>query len=112
MDVLVLPTYREGFPLVPLEASAMGLPVVATSIPGCVDAVVDGITGTLIPPYDATALAEAIRLYLLHPELRRQHGKAGRARVLREFCPEDVWRPYTENMGGYCRKNSLSLTRY
>src|SRR5690606_24311999 len=39
MDVVVLPTYREGFPNVPLEAAAMGLPVVATRIPGCVDAV-------------------------------------------------------------------------
>jgi glycosyltransferase involved in cell wall biosynthesis len=92
MDVLVLPTYREGFPNAPLEAAAMDLPVVATRVTGCVDAVVDGVTGTLVPPRDAKALADAIRTYLLDPELRRRHGKAGRERVVREFQPERIWR--------------------
>lgn len=91
MDVLVLPTYREGFPLVPMEASAMGLPVVATAVPGCVDAVVDGLTGTLVPARDATALAAAVRRYVLEPELGRRHGQAGRARILADFRPEVVW---------------------
>ena len=49
MDVVVLPTYREGFPVVPMEAAAMELPVVATEVPGCVDAVQDSVTGTLVP---------------------------------------------------------------
>ncbi len=91
MDIVALPTYREGFPNIPLEAAAMALPVVATRIPGCVDAVEDGVTGTLVPPRDATALADAIRTYLNHPELRRQHGQAGRQRVLRDFRPEAIW---------------------
>lgn len=91
MDLVVLPTYREGFPNVPLEAAAMELPVVATRIPGCVDAVQDGVTGTLVPPRDAAALAEAIRSYLADPELRREHGRAGRERVLRDFRQEDIW---------------------
>jgi glycosyltransferase involved in cell wall biosynthesis len=92
MDVLALPTYREGFPVSVLEASAMELPIVATRIPGCVDAVVDGVTGTLVPPRDADALADAVRRYLSSAELRRAHGEAGRRRVLRDFRPEDVWR--------------------
>lgn len=91
MDLVVLPTYREGFPLVPLEAASMCLPVVATRVPGCTDAVVDGVTGTLVPPYDAEALAEAIAAYLIDPELRRRHGEAGRERVLREFRQEAIW---------------------
>ncbi len=91
MDIVALPTYREGFPNIPLEAAAMALPVVATRIPGCVDAVEDGVTGTLVPPRDATALADAIRTYLNHPELRRKHGQAGRQRVLRDFRPEAIW---------------------
>ncbi|HET7584809.1 MAG TPA: sugar transferase [Gemmatimonadaceae bacterium] len=91
MDLVTLPTYREGFPNVPLEAAAMRLPVVATRVPGCVDAVVDGVTGTLVPARDATALAHALAAYLGDAELRRAHGHAGRERVLRDFRPERLW---------------------
>jgi glycosyltransferase involved in cell wall biosynthesis len=91
MDLLVLPTYREGLPGVLLECAAMKLPVVATRIPGCVDAVVDGETGTLVEPRDAKSLGEAIALYLNSPELRCQHGAAGRRWVLDQFCPERIW---------------------
>ena len=69
----------------------MALPVVATAVPGCVDAVVDGVTGTLVPPRDPDALAQAIARYLDDPELCRRHGQAGRERVLRDFRPEDIW---------------------
>jgi len=92
MDVLALPTYREGLPNVPLEAAAMQVPVVATRVTGCVDAVVDGETGTLVPAGQVAPLAEAIAAYLRDPALRRRHGAAGRARVLRDFVPEDLWR--------------------
>lgn len=91
MDLLVLPTYREGLPNVPLEAAAMRLPVVATRIPGCIDAVQDGTTGSLVPPYDSEALANAIRCYLLDSSLREDHGVAGRNRVLDLFRQEKIW---------------------
>jgi lipopolysaccharide/colanic/teichoic acid biosynthesis glycosyltransferase/glycosyltransferase involved in cell wall biosynthesis len=91
MDVVTLPTYREGFPQVPLEAAAMERPVVASRVTGCVDAVVDGETGTLVPPREPHALAEALSAYLKDPGLRRRHGKAGRARVLRDYRPENLW---------------------
>jgi glycosyltransferase involved in cell wall biosynthesis len=91
MDLVALPSYREGFPVVPLEAAAMGLPVVATRIPGCVDAVVDGVTGLLVPPGDAAALTAAIRALLVDRSRARALGAAGRARVLRAFQPEAMW---------------------
>jgi glycosyltransferase involved in cell wall biosynthesis len=91
MDVFVLPTYREGFPSVLLEAASMKIPVVATRVPGCIDAVQDGATGMLVPPYDAASLAGAVRMYLRDPELRACHGAAARERVLREFRPEQIW---------------------
>jgi len=90
MDVFVLPTYREGLPISALEAAAMELPVVATRVPGCVDAVVDGRTGLLVPPRDAEALAGACRRLLDDPGLRQKLGRQGRQRVLSEFAPERI----------------------
>ena len=90
MDVLALPTYREGFNTVLLEAAAMELAVVASRVPGCVDGVLEGETGALVPSHDAVALADALRVYLKDSALRRQHGLAGRVRVVRDFKPADM----------------------
>lgn len=96
MDVVTLPSYREGFPSVPLEAAAMGLPVLATKVPGCLDAVEDGVTGLLVDAGDAADLEVSIRRYIDDPDLRRAHGEAGRERVLRDFQPQSVWRALHE----------------
>ncbi len=95
MDVLVLPTYREGFPNVPLEAASMELPVIATRVPGCVDAVLDGVTGTLVPARDSAALAEAMLSYRA-VERRIEHGLAGRRRALEQFSRELIWQELLE----------------
>jgi glycosyltransferase involved in cell wall biosynthesis len=90
MDILALPSYREGFNTVLLEAAAMRLPVVASRVPGCIEGVVPDVTGALVPAYDANALADALTVYLRNPTLRNQHGNAGRMRVLEDFKPEDL----------------------
>jgi glycosyltransferase involved in cell wall biosynthesis len=89
-DVLVLPSHREGFPNAPLEAAAMGLPVVSTPVPGCRDAVEDGVTGVLVPVANAAALADAMQRYVAEPVLRRRHGRAGLERVKRHFRREVI----------------------
>lgn len=91
MDVVTLPSYREGLNGVLLEAGAMQLPAVASNIPGCSDVVVDGVTGRLVPPRDGPALAAAIQEYLDCPALREAHGRAARERILREFRQEAIW---------------------
>jgi glycosyltransferase involved in cell wall biosynthesis len=109
MDVCAFPSHREGLGLVLLEAAAMEVPAVATEIPGCVDAVQKDITALLVPPRDAAALAEAIATYLRSPQLRRQHGEAGRARVLRDFCPETVRQAVCEQYLSLLRRKGLPL---
>ena len=91
MNLFVMPSYREGFGVTNIEAAAMELPVVSTRIPGCVDSVQDGVTGTLVPTRDVNALVDALQAYLDSPELRRSHGRAGRERVLRDFRPGAIW---------------------
>src|SRR6266536_5886872 len=91
MDVVVLPSHREGMPNVALEAAAMELPIVATDVPGCVDAVQDGFTGTLVPVGDIGALRDALRRYVEDPQLRSSHGAAARRRVLEDFRQEAIW---------------------
>jgi glycosyltransferase involved in cell wall biosynthesis len=92
MDVLLLPSWGgEGFSNTLLEAALCGVPAVASKVAGCVDAVVDGVTGRIIPPGNAEALAAAVTGYLQNPALAKAHGEAGRKRVLRDFRPEPIW---------------------
>ena len=92
MSVFVYPSHgSEGFPNAPMEASASGLPVVASETVGCVDAVVEGVTGTLVPRGSPERLAAAVIAYLDDPQLRLQHGRAGLNRVDREFRQELIW---------------------
>lgn len=89
--VLILPSVtasdgdQEGLGQVLLEASALGRPVVATRHGGIVDAVLDGVTGALVPERDVAALAEATIRYLQDPDLCVKHGLAGRDHVERHF---------------------------
>ena len=92
MDLFVMPSYREGFGLTNIEAAAMQLPVISTLIPGCIDSVMDGFTGTLVPVRSTPQLITAIEKYINNPELGREHGSEGRKRVLRDFGQEEVWR--------------------
>jgi len=84
-DLFVLSSRSEGLPLSILEAMAAGLPVVASSVGGVPELVVDGETGLLVPPDDPHALAAAIERLLDDSALRRRLGAAGRTRVWEHF---------------------------
>ncbi|MFB3814149.1 MAG: glycosyltransferase family 4 protein [Terriglobales bacterium] len=92
MDIFVLPTHREGFPNVVLEAQAAGVPVVTTTATGALDSIVDGVTGLLVPPGDAGALAAALDQLLSDPDTAARMGTAGRLRVMRDFARGPIWR--------------------
>lgn len=85
VDVVVLPSYREGLPKGLIEAAACALPLVTTDVPGCREVVRDGVDGLLVPVRDAAALAEAIARLQDDPALAARLGDAARERALAEF---------------------------
>jgi glycosyltransferase involved in cell wall biosynthesis len=84
-DISILPSHEEGFSNVILESMAAGLPVVATDVGGNREAILDGITGWLIPPKDPRALAVKIIDLLRDPDRAKEWGRIGRERVNRTF---------------------------
>jgi glycosyltransferase involved in cell wall biosynthesis len=85
MELLVHPSHREGVPRTCLEAAAMEVPVIASDIRGCREAVMPGVTGELVPVRDPRALAHAIESMMQNPALCRARGVAGRQFVLTNF---------------------------
>ena len=90
MDVFVLPTWREGFPNVVLEAAATGLPVVTTESTGARDSVLPEITGLLIPPGHPEAIYEAVMKLIRDPQRRGCMGQSARAWILEHYVESRV----------------------
>jgi glycosyltransferase involved in cell wall biosynthesis len=84
-DMLILPSFAEGVPVVLMEAMAAGIPVVTTRVAGIPELVEDGVSGLLVPPGDTDALADAISALLADPARRARMGEKGRAKVVSEF---------------------------
>ncbi|WEN42125.1 N,N'-diacetylbacillosaminyl-diphospho-undecaprenol alpha-1,3-N-acetylgalactosaminyltransferase [Thauera sp. GDN1] len=90
VDVVALPSYREGLPKGLIEAGACGLALVTTDAPGCREVVTHEANGLLVPPKDAVALARAIARLEADPGLRKRLGSAARSRALTEFDERHV----------------------
>jgi glycosyltransferase involved in cell wall biosynthesis len=93
VDALAVPSYREAFPLVVLEAMHAALPVVASDVGSIREAVIPGVTGLVVPPGDAAAFAEALRT-ALDPGTAARMGAAGRTAALDSFTVERVCQDY------------------
>lgn len=89
-DLFALSSRWEGLPYVILEAMSFGLPVVSTAVDGIPEAVVDGVTGALVPPENPPALGRALNGLLSDPARRRSFGEAGRVRAATEFTLDDM----------------------
>lgn len=96
LDVLLLPTKREGFGLVGAEANSLEIPVVGYDIPGFKDAVLNEETGFLVEYGNTDLLFEAAYKYYENPTLRKIHGRKGRERVIRDFNSEKIWKALLE----------------
>jgi D-inositol-3-phosphate glycosyltransferase len=89
-DVVICAPWYEPFGIVPLEAMACGVPVVAASVGGLIDTVVDRKTGLHVPPRNPQAVADAVAELLADPQLRRELGQAGQQRVATRYSWDRV----------------------
>jgi D-inositol-3-phosphate glycosyltransferase len=104
--VLCLPWY-EPFGIVPLEAMACGVPVVAAAVGGLLDTVVDGVTGVHVPPHDPAAAARAVQMLFADEPRRRRLGRNGAHRVARYDWDEVA--AYVERT--YCDATDATMRR-
>lgn len=115
MDLCVLSSFLEGVPRTIMEASAMGVAVVGSSIRGTREAIADGSSGLLVPPGDASGFARAILALLGDDERRRRLGEGGRRLAAERFDQREVFRridaAYAEVARSPRREGQLGVPR-
>ncbi|SHN01770.1 Glycosyltransferase involved in cell wall bisynthesis [Chryseobacterium carnipullorum] len=90
MNVFILPSYREGFPTVILEASSMELPIITTNATGCKEAIIEGETG-IITSINAEAIYQSFEFFIQNSDKQREFGKKGRNFIVENFEQTKVW---------------------
>lgn len=90
LDILVIPSLREGFPIITLEAMAMAKPIIATRIGGITEQITDGKNGILVPPKDPFGIAKAIIRFISNKELARKMALSGKKSVEESFSVEKM----------------------
>jgi glycosyltransferase involved in cell wall biosynthesis len=108
VDMVVLPSHREGLPRTLVEAAACGLPLITTDVPGCREVVSDGVDGLLVPRGDSKALAQAIRRLQDDPELARRLGVAARLKARSQFDEHIVIQRTLEVYAELCESPAVS----
>jgi len=84
-DIFVLASFAEGIPVALMEAMSLGIPCVSTTIAGIPELIRSGVDGLLVPPANATALADALEALALDPTLRRELGRSARQRIIADY---------------------------
>lgn len=90
-QVLTLPSYREGFPNVVLQASCMGLPCIVSDINGCNEIITNGFNGLIVPAKDSMALKKAMLHLFHHPDKIHELAKNCRPNIIEKYKKELVW---------------------
>ncbi len=90
-DVLCLPSYREGFGSIVIDAAAMSVPAIGSRIPGLTDSVVDGQTGMLFPAGDVNELVRLMIYFIGHPRIRQEMGDKAKMRVDEFFSADRLY---------------------
>ncbi len=85
IDILIHPTYREGFSRILLEAMASEVPIITTNVPGCKDVIDNGYQGFLVPLKHLDMLQKKTKILIFSPKLRKKMGKRGREKVEKRF---------------------------
>jgi lipopolysaccharide/colanic/teichoic acid biosynthesis glycosyltransferase len=112
-DILVFPSYREGFPNVPMQAGAMGLPCIVTNINGCNEIIEDGKNGLIVEPKNAKQLEEAMLKLIEDEKLRRQLAGNAREMIKSRYEQQYVWneilKEYKSLEHAYTRKTVYTI---
>ena len=85
MDIVVLPSWREGLSKSLLESASMSLPIITTNVPGCNDVIANKFSGIIVPVRDKIQLKNAIKKYLDDPKLALSFGKNARKTIVKKF---------------------------
>lgn len=96
-DLFAFPSYREGFGLSLMEAGAMGVPSIASNIPGCNEVVIDGKTGILIPSHSSQAIIESIDDLYNDKELLNYIKSNCRNSIIERYEQNKLWQYYKEH---------------
>lgn len=92
MDVLVFPTYREGFGNVSIEAQAVEVPVIVNNVTGAKDTLINNVTGYLVEKGNYNQIAQKLEFLIDNPAIKKQLGISGRENVESKFRNEIIWK--------------------
>lgn len=91
-DLLVFPSYREGFPNVVMQAGAMGLPSIVTNINGCNEIIIDNFNGLIIPKKDSNSLKESMHFFLENKTKFNEYSENSRNHIVEKYHCEIIWK--------------------